>query len=179
MAIQVVCSACGRKLNAPDASAGSRGKCPACGEVLEIPAQPSVFVGDHATELRQHPVAAETRHRTTDALSFHGSRWGQVFGGRITDIVFPPIFTLRSDCIETKRVGVFFLPWTSEVERMPFGKVASYRHLKGLFWDNVVVETAGGSKDLRIRGLRKADAEQLTGALDARLAIAGPAQMRG
>jgi hypothetical protein len=100
-------------------------------------------------------------------VSCRGSRWGQLLGGgsRITDVVSPPTFTLRDDCIETTRVGFFLLPWTSDVERMPYAKVASYRHVKGAFWDTVVVETTGGAKDLRICGLRKADAKRLVAAL--------------
>ncbi len=165
MPIQITCGACGRRLSAPDSAAGIRGKCPNCEEVLSIPG---------AQTLDLPPANLDSPDRqgiAVDGLTCRGRRWAQVFGGRITDIFFPPIFTLRNDCIETKRVGIFFLPWTSEVERMPFGKVASYRHLKGLIWDKLVIETTGGSKDLHILGLRKAHAKELIAALDKRLAI--------
>ena len=178
MPIQVSCAACGRKLNAPDAAAGTRGKCPHCGELLRIPSRSSGPTGEHTGEPPRHlGRGADAKQSGTAGLCYHGSRWAQLLGGRVTDIVFPPTFTLRNDCIETKRVGVFFLPWTSEVERMPFGKVASYRHLKGLIWDMIVVETSGGSNDLRIRGLPKRDAERLTAALDDRLAVPSHAHM--
>ena len=37
MPIPLVCDACHVKLNAPDAAAGKRVKCPKCGKLLEIP----------------------------------------------------------------------------------------------------------------------------------------------
>src|SRR5687768_11677604 len=44
MAISVVC-ACGKKLQVKDEMAGKRGKCPACGKVLDIPAAPNAAKG--------------------------------------------------------------------------------------------------------------------------------------
>lgn len=37
MPIRVVCSQCGAKLDAPDALAGKKGKCPKCGTIFRIP----------------------------------------------------------------------------------------------------------------------------------------------
>ena len=39
MPIQVNCSKCGKGLKAPDALAGKKAKCPACGAVVDIPLQ--------------------------------------------------------------------------------------------------------------------------------------------
>jgi len=36
----LTCSECGKKLNVPDSSAGTRGKCPACGTIVNIPESP-------------------------------------------------------------------------------------------------------------------------------------------
>src|SRR5688572_28785458 len=91
-------------------------------------------------------------------VTIRGRRLAQLLGGRLTEFVFPPKFTLRSEDIETKRVSSVFLPWTSEIERMSYEKIASYRHLRGMISDELVVETAGGTNDLRIQGLSKGDA---------------------
>jgi len=37
MAIQIICTGCGTKLNAPDAMAGKKGRCPNCRTVFRIP----------------------------------------------------------------------------------------------------------------------------------------------
>jgi phage FluMu protein Com len=41
MSIAVRCPKCEKKLNAPDSAAGKRAKCPACGQVMQMPAPPS------------------------------------------------------------------------------------------------------------------------------------------
>lgn len=37
MPISVLCPKCGKKLNAPDTASGKRAKCPACGQIMQIP----------------------------------------------------------------------------------------------------------------------------------------------
>jgi len=39
--IQVTCSSCNGKFNAPDSAAGKRTKCPTCGGVIQIPTPPA------------------------------------------------------------------------------------------------------------------------------------------
>lgn len=50
MSIQVTCAVCGKKLAAPDATAGLRGKCPSCGELLDIPSPSSGRIAEHVTD---------------------------------------------------------------------------------------------------------------------------------
>lgn len=56
MAIQVQC-ACGRQVTLPGEFAGRRGRCPACGQTLEIPQDPQA-VPDGRAELALKPAAA-------------------------------------------------------------------------------------------------------------------------
>jgi predicted RNA-binding Zn-ribbon protein involved in translation (DUF1610 family) len=44
--IQVVCSSCHSKFNAPDSAAGKKTKCPKCGGVIEIPTPKPAAVDD-------------------------------------------------------------------------------------------------------------------------------------
>ncbi len=37
MVIKITCTNCGKKLETPEEKAGTKGKCPACGEVFEVP----------------------------------------------------------------------------------------------------------------------------------------------
>ena len=48
---------------------------------------------------------------------------------------------------------------------MSSAKIASVRHLKGMIWDSVVIETSGGSNNLQIAALRKRNARDLVAAL--------------
>src|SRR6476660_9932428 len=53
MAIQVTCEKCGKQLRVKDEYAGRKGKCPACGAVIQIPqAEPEVF------DLKDEPKVA-------------------------------------------------------------------------------------------------------------------------
>ncbi len=102
-------------------------------------------------------------------LSVETSRWAEFFGGRLTNTVFPKQITVTEEGIRTVKVRSLVVPWMREEEAMPFGKIASVRHLKGLIWDTLVFETSGGSNNLDINGLRKEDARKITQALNSRV----------
>src|SRR5687768_5574069 len=56
MPIEVSCE-CGKRLRAPDSSAGRRAKCPGCGRVLQVPAAPGApAVGVKAAAPQQAPL---------------------------------------------------------------------------------------------------------------------------
>jgi hypothetical protein len=56
MAIQVTCKNCNKQLRVKDEYAGRKGKCPACGGVIQIPAaEPDLF------ELKDEPAVAPKR----------------------------------------------------------------------------------------------------------------------
>lgn len=59
MAIVAACSKCGKAIKAPDNAAGKKGKCPACGAVIEIPAR-STGSPSPATAPSARAGAAET-----------------------------------------------------------------------------------------------------------------------
>ncbi len=61
LSIQVACSVCGRKLSAPDAAAGTQGKCPNCGELLKIPAAPRAPVAEVSDRTDETPEAEALR----------------------------------------------------------------------------------------------------------------------
>ena len=97
------------------------------------------------------------------------SRWAEFFGGRLTNTVFPKQITVTEEGIKTIKVRSLVVPWMQEEEAMPFEKIASVRHLKGIIWDTLVFETAGGSNNLDVDGLRKEDARKITQALNGRV----------
>ena len=102
-------------------------------------------------------------------LSVETSRWAEFFGGRFTNTVFPKQITVTEEGIRTVKVRSLVVPWMREEEAMPFGKIASVRHLKGIIWDTLVFETSGGSNNLDVDGLRKEDARKITQALNGRV----------
>jgi hypothetical protein len=102
-------------------------------------------------------------------LSVETSRWAEFFGGRLTNTVFPKRIIVTEEGIRTVKVRSLLLPWMGEEEAMPFGKIASVRHLKGIIWDTLVFETSGGSNNLDVDGLRKEDAKKITRALNGRV----------
>ena len=102
-------------------------------------------------------------------LTVETSRWAEFFGGRLTSTVFPKQITVTEEGIKTVKVRSLVVPWMREEEAMPFGKIASVRHLKGIIWDTLVFETSGGSNNLDVDGLRKEDARKITQALNGRV----------
>lgn len=158
MSIAVKCGVCGKNLTAPDSAAGTRAKCPECGELLRIP------------KPKEPPPTKTPRPGMTAAVSFRCSRWAMFCTGSVTNFFYPPTCNVGDEMLETKRVASVFWPQKSQVERMPLARVASYVHNTGVFWDSVILETAGGANALGLHGLRKPDAERLTQILDERLA---------
>ena len=102
-------------------------------------------------------------------LTVETSRWAEFFGGRLTNTVFPKQITVTEEGIKTVKVRSLVVPWMREEEAMPFGKIASVRHLKGIIWHTLVFETSGGSNNLDVDGLRKEDARKITQALNGRV----------
>ena len=102
-------------------------------------------------------------------LTVETSRWAEFFGGKLTNTVFPKRIMVTEEGIRTVKVCSLLVPWIREEEAMPFGKIASVRHLKGIIWDTLVFETSGGSNNLDVHGLRKEDARKISQALNGRV----------
>lgn len=102
-------------------------------------------------------------------LTVETSRWAEFFGGKLTNTFFPKRIMVTEEGIRTVQVRSLVVPWMREEEAMPFGKIASVRHVKGIIWDTLVFETSGGSNNLDVHGLRKEDARKITQVLDGRV----------
>jgi len=88
-----------------------------------------------------------------------------MFTGRWLRFFHPPRLTVTADGVRVERVLSFVFPWKKEEELVSSGKIASIRHVKGMIWDSVVIETSGGSNNLEIAALRKGNARDLVAAL--------------
>ena len=102
-------------------------------------------------------------------LTVETSRWAEFFGGKLTNTFFPKRILVTEEGIRTVKVWSLLIPWMREEEAMPFAKIASVRHLKGIIWDTLMFETSGGSNNLDVDGLRKEDARKITRALNGRV----------
>jgi len=65
MPIQFPCSKCGKEVTAPDAAGGKRGKCPRCGELIDIPAPPPAEEEDDLIPLAPIDEEEERREEQT------------------------------------------------------------------------------------------------------------------
>ncbi len=88
----------------------------------------------------------------------------------LTKLIIPPRMELNSGGVQTRRARFFLFPWMKEEEHAAYRRIASVRHDKGLIWDSVIIETAGGSNAIEIKGLRKRDARRIVMALREQMA---------
>ncbi|MEX2649760.1 MAG: hypothetical protein WD673_12185 [Alphaproteobacteria bacterium] len=86
-----------------------------------------------------------------------------------TKLLFPHRMELGADGVATAKVRFFLVPWMRTEEHASFQRLASVVHDKGFLWDTIVVETAGGSNNLDIRGTPKGAARDFVAAVQARL----------
>lgn len=184
---------------APSATAPARERraddetkvCPFCAETIKAAALKCKHCGSMLTDTQ--PARADSRRgvlvdepkdstrapeqqESWELVMVQASRWGEALGGTITGMFYPRTAALTREVIMTKAVRSILMPWVIEEETMPWSKVASYRHCKGILWDKVIIETSGGSNDLSICGLRKAEAARFVAALDRRLRKEGIAK---
>jgi hypothetical protein len=75
MPIELQCSSCGKKINAPDSAGGKWGKCPACHTKIYVPLPPSADEDelklapvDETEEQKQKQLMLETYRLTQDIL---------------------------------------------------------------------------------------------------------------
>ncbi len=104
-----------------------------------------------------------------DMLSVHTSRWGELMRGNITNFIFPKTVYLHEQGIKTVITRSLFMPWIKEDEHMVFRRVAGLRHIRGLIWDTVILESAGGSAVLEIKGLNKPKAQAMVNEVNLRI----------
>ncbi|MBX2860627.1 MAG: hypothetical protein KTR14_05300 [Vampirovibrio sp.] len=99
------------------------------------------------------------------------SRWAFFWGWSMTRWLFPKKIEVTEDGIRTVVVQALLMPWVKEEETLVLGRVASVRHMKGVFWDSIQVESLGGTNTLDIEGLRKSDAAELVALINHELAV--------
>ena len=86
-----------------------------------------------------------------------------------TRFLFPHRMALGDQGVATSKVRFFLIPWARTDEHAAFERVASIVHDKGLVWDTVTVETAGGSNNLDVQGVAKGAARDFVAATQSRL----------
>jgi hypothetical protein len=101
--------------------------------------------------------------------AIRSSRLWAAFSFSPTRMLFPHRMELGADGVRTAKVRFFLLPWVRTEEHAAFQRLASVVHDKGLIWDTVIVETAGGSNNLDIRGVTKGAARDFVAQVQARL----------
>ncbi|MEW6234702.1 MAG: hypothetical protein AB1656_04885 [Candidatus Omnitrophota bacterium] len=84
---------------------------------------------------------------------------------------FPDKMTLNQNGISTVKRKSVILFWIKENEQIPYARIASVRHIRGMFWDSIILESSGGSNTLDVIGLRKRDAKTLAEKINAEIAM--------
>lgn len=103
------------------------------------------------------------------ALAIRSSRLWALLRLSPTRFLFPHGMTLGDQGVATSKVRFFLLPWVRVEEHAAFERLASVVHDKGLVWDKVIVETAGGSNNLDVQGVAKGAARAFVTAVQERL----------
>jgi len=119
---------------------------------------------------------------TNDAgerLEVRSSRLWALFHLNLTQLIFPARMIADRLGISTKTIGAWYKPWQRSDEHLPMSHLAQVIHDRGLFWDNIRVESTGGSSDpLPIDGVSKSQARYFVEHMRARMNDSIPTQPR-
>ena len=89
---------------------------------------------------------------------FQASRWAALWRGSMLLFLTPPRLVIGALSVLTATHSNPLKPWEVEEEHLALTKVASVKHIKGLLWDSISIESDGGQNTLDMRDLRKRDA---------------------
>ncbi|MEB3206964.1 MAG: hypothetical protein VKK59_06425 [Vampirovibrionales bacterium] len=92
---------------------------------------------------------------------FQASRWAALWRGAWLLFLSPPRLMIGSHSVLTATHGNAFKPWEVEEEHLALTKIASVKHIKGLLWDSISIESDGGQNTLDMRDLPKQDALEI------------------
>jgi hypothetical protein len=101
------------------------------------------------------------------AVRAEGSFLGRLFSGSLLSLLARPWISVGEDHVDLMAAAGFFSRYC---EHISIARIASVRHLKGVFWDGISIESSGGADLIEIVGLRKCDAEKVVAAIRAKLA---------
>jgi hypothetical protein len=90
-------------------------------------------------------------------LQVRSSRLWALFHFSLTRIIFPTRMIADHVGISTKEVGFWLTPWVRTDDHLPLSHIAEVLHTRGLFWDEISVESSGGANPLAIAGVSKFD----------------------
>ena len=142
------CRHCGRRI--ADSKA-----CPECREPISTNAGHCPYCAQKVPTERD--LAARALR-----LEVRATHLGALFaGGQLTGLFLPPIISVSDGRIRVTKWTLLGL--RRHQQEIQVSRVASVRYTKGVFWGGLLVETFGGaSEDLSEKGLRQADAKNMS-----------------
>ena len=88
------------------------------------------------------------------------SRFWAVFHLQATGVFFPARLSADQLGISLVKVRYWLWPWVRQDEHLPMSHLAEVTHRRGLFWDEVSIESSGGLNPLAVGGLPKGPARR-------------------
>lgn len=88
------------------------------------------------------------------------SRLLAIFQLAFTRFLMPDSLTIDHNGVVTEHTNFWLTPWVKSRETAPLSRLASIQHDKGLLFDNLSIETSGGSNPLDIKGVPKGQARR-------------------
>ncbi len=125
-------------------------------------------------DLEPERVTEESTNEAEDTqnwydFSFHASRWGGLWKAGLREFFFPKTIFLTDEGIKTRQTLSMLMPWRKEDEIIAFRRVSSVRHIQGMLWDSIIIESIGGTNTLDIDGVRKPQCEVIVAAINKKL----------
>lgn len=91
----------------------------------------------------------------------HVSRLANLCAGNWAGVLFPRKIEIDNEGIRTQKIRSMIFLWQKEEELVAFRRVFGIRHIKGMFWDSIVITSAGDINTLEVHGLGKTQARLL------------------
>jgi hypothetical protein len=97
---------------------------------------------------------------TQDRIEVHSSRLLALFKS-FTRLLFPERMVADKTAGVTKKsVTAWYLPWVGHRQHLPLSHIANVDRDTGVVWDDVIVQSTGGTDPLTIQNVSKRSARR-------------------
>ena len=97
---------------------------------------------------------------TQDRVKVHSSRLWALCHFNFTRLLLPERMVADETGVTKVNLNSWYLPWVGHRQRLPLSHIANVDRDKGIYWDTVMVQSAGGVDPLVVHNTSKQSARR-------------------